>query len=62
VARAEQVELEGWQRLMGIHGMTPATAAAVLDVSESTVSRWIGRLPKSAPVSQQTRAPRGGTA
>jgi hypothetical protein len=62
LARAEKVELQGWQQLMEIPGMTHATAAAVLDVSESTVSRWIGRLPKSAPISQQTRSPRGGTA
>ena len=61
VARAEQVELGGWQRLMGIHGMTPATAAAVLDVNKSTVSRWLGRFPKSAPISQQARSSQTGT-
>lgn len=61
LARAEQVELEGWQRLMGIPGMTPATAAAVLDVNESTVSRWLGRFPKSAPISHRARSTQTGT-
>ena len=60
LARAEQVELEGWQRLMEIPGMTPATAAAVLDVNESTVSRWLGRFPKSAPISQRARSSQTG--
>jgi len=61
LARAEQVELEGWQLLMRIPGMTTATAAAVLDVNESTVSRWLGRFPKSAPISQQARSSQTGT-
>jgi len=61
-ARAEKLELQGGQHLMEIPGMTHATAAAVLGVSESTVSRWIGLLPKSAPVSRQSRSPRGGKA
>jgi transposase len=56
------LELQGGQHLMEIPGMTHATAAAVLGVSESTVSRWIGLLPKSAPVSRQSRSPRGGKA
>ena len=43
ISRAEMVEAKGWTELMSITGMTIPTAAAILKVSESTVSRWVAR-------------------
>jgi len=60
ISRAEKLELDGWQQLMAIPGMTPATAAAILEMSESTVSRWVARIAKSPAASIEPRAPRGG--
>jgi DNA-directed RNA polymerase specialized sigma24 family protein len=43
VARAEMVEAQGWFELLGIPGVTIPTAAALMQVSETTVSRWVAR-------------------
>jgi hypothetical protein len=43
VAQAEMAEANAWMELMGIPGVTIPTAAALMEVSESTVSRWVAR-------------------
>lgn len=42
-ARAEMAEAAGWVALLEIPGVTIPTAAALMAVSESTVSRWVAR-------------------
>lgn len=43
VMAAAQIEADAWQMLLAIPGVSIATAAAMLQVSESTVSRWVAR-------------------
>ena len=43
VGRAEMVEARGWMELLAVPGVTIPTAAALMEVSESTVSRWVAR-------------------
>lgn len=43
IGRAEMVEAKGWMELLSVPGVTIPTAAALLQVSESTVSRWVAR-------------------
>lgn len=43
ISRAEMVEAKAWMDLLGIPGVTIPTAAALMKVSESTVSRWVAR-------------------
>lgn len=43
VAHAEMVEARAWMDLLEIPGVAIPTAAALMDVSESTVSRWVAR-------------------
>ena len=50
LATAAVVEAGGWLTLMGVPGMTVATAARIGSTSESTVSRWLARA-KDAPCS-----------
>ncbi len=62
LSRAEKLEAEGWQQLMSIPGMTVATAAVILQVSQPTVSRWVARNAKSSDASIELRTQRGGMA
>ncbi|MCF8543164.1 MAG: helix-turn-helix domain-containing protein [Candidatus Nanopelagicales bacterium] len=43
VARAEMTEAKAWMELLSVPGVTIPTAAALMEVSESTVSRWVAR-------------------
>ncbi len=43
IGRAEMMEAKGWMELLSVSGVTIPTAAALLQVSESTVSRWLAR-------------------
>jgi hypothetical protein len=43
VGRAELLEASGWMALLAVPGVTVPTAAALMGVSESTVSRWVAR-------------------
>lgn len=60
ISRAEMVEAKGWIELMSITGMTIPTAAAILQVSESTVSRWIARHGKGVEEMPSPAASAGG--
>ena len=57
VARAEMVEAQGWVELLSVPGLTIPTAAALMQVSEATVSRWVSRYNRS--VDDQARAAGG---
>jgi hypothetical protein len=46
VETAEQVEAAAWGALLAVPGVTVSTAAVMLQVSETTVSRWAGRVGK----------------
>ena len=46
MAAAEQVEADAWAALLAAPGVTVATAAAMLQVSEAVVSRWAARAAK----------------
>ena len=46
MAAAEQVEADAWAVLLAAPGVTVATAAAMLQVSEAVVSRWAARAAK----------------
>ena len=59
---AEKVEAAGWQQFMAISGITISSAAAILEVSESTVSRWVARIAKSPGAAAEHRAPHAGLA
>jgi Homeodomain-like domain len=43
VSRLEMGEAECWAALLAVPGVTIPTAAALMQVSESTVSRWVAR-------------------
>lgn len=60
VARAEMVEARGWVELLGVPGVTIPTAAALLQVSDATVSRWVARYNRG--IEEQARASTTGTA
>ncbi|MDD2818719.1 MAG: helix-turn-helix domain containing protein [Candidatus Nanopelagicales bacterium] len=60
ISRAEMVEAKGWNELMSITGMTIPTAAAILQVSESTVSRWIARHGKGVEATPSADTSAGG--
>ena len=46
MAAAELVEADAWAALLAAPGVTVATAAAMLQVSEAVVSRWAARAAK----------------
>ncbi len=46
VAAAANIEADAWQVLLSIPGVSVATAAALLDVSESSIGRWANRTSK----------------
>ena len=48
-AEAAFIEVEAWQLLLSIPGVSVATAAAMLQVSETSISRWAARIRKAAP-------------
>ena len=60
VARAEMVEAQGWFELLGVPGVTIPTAAALLQVSDSTVSRWVARYNRG--IEEEAAAAHGGAA
>lgn len=43
VSKLEMGEAESWVALLAVPGVTIPTAAALMQVSESTVSRWVAR-------------------
>ena len=43
VAAAAQIEADAWRVLLAVPGVSVGTAAALVQVSESTVTRWAGR-------------------
>lgn len=43
VGKIEMGEAESWVALLAVPGVTIPTAAALMQVSESTVSRWVAR-------------------
>lgn len=49
VTAAAGIEADAWQGLLAIPGVSVATAAAQLDVSESSIGRWAARIGKAAP-------------
>ena len=46
VAAAEQVEVDAWAALLDVPGMSVPTVAVLLQVDETTVSRWAARVVK----------------
>ena len=46
VTAAAGIEAEAWQVLLAIPGVSVATAAALLDVSETSIGRWANRTGK----------------
>lgn len=60
VARAEMVEAVRWFELLGIPGVSIPTAAALMQVSDSTVSRWVARYNRG--LEEQVAGIRGGAA
>jgi len=49
VTAAAGIEANAWQVLLAIPGVSVATAAALLDVSETSISRWAARIGKATP-------------
>ena len=49
VTAAAGIEADAWQVLLAIPGVSVATAAALLDVSETSISRRSARIGKAAP-------------
>lgn len=47
VAAAAHIEAEAWRSLLRVPGVSVGTAAALLQVSESTVTRWTARTGKA---------------
>lgn len=43
IAAAADIEQEAWRALLAIPGVSIDTAAALVDVSETTVNRWASR-------------------
>jgi len=46
VTSAAGIEADAWQVLLAIPGVSAATAAALLDVSETSIGRWANRIGK----------------
>ncbi|MDO8731455.1 MAG: hypothetical protein Q7L55_02630 [Actinomycetota bacterium] len=46
IAAAAGIEADAWQVLLAIPGVSIATASALLDVSQTSVSRWANRTSK----------------
>lgn len=46
IETAEQVEAAAWAALLAVPGVTVSTAAVMLQVSETTVTRWASRIGK----------------
>lgn len=46
IVRAARLEADAWHALLAVPGVTTATAAALLEVSEATVVKW-ARVPKT---------------
>jgi uncharacterized membrane protein YqiK len=62
-AEAVRVEAEAWRALLAIPGVTASTVAAILQVHETTVTRWVGRASRpSSTGSPAALGTRGGAA
>jgi DNA-binding transcriptional regulator YiaG len=62
-AAATRVEAEAWRALLSIPGVTASTVAAILQVHETTVTRWAARASRpSSTGSSPALGTRGGAA